>query len=153
MNENAHLLSCVIIPMGESQLLLPNVSIAEVVDYARIEPRESMPDWLAGDLEWRGLTLPALAYDAANGSPRPAAEGSRSRIAILNTISDQQQAQPFIALVTQGIPSQIRVTRNQIRAVEGDTGPADLMLVDIEGEAVRIPNLDYLESLAREAAH
>ena len=34
MNDNSQSLSCVMIPMSGRQLLLPNVSIAEVVDYA-----------------------------------------------------------------------------------------------------------------------
>ena len=34
MNDNSQTLSCVMIPMSGRQLLLPNVSIAEVVDYA-----------------------------------------------------------------------------------------------------------------------
>ncbi len=152
MKDNTHVLSCVIIPMRDHQLLLPNVSIAEVVDYAKVEPRDAMPDWLLGDLEWRGLTLPALSYDAANGSATIETGDGRGRVVILNTIGDGHHKLPFIALVTQGIPSQIRLTEKQIRAVEGDIGPADLMQVDVEGETVCIPNLTYLESLAMDVA-
>ena len=35
-----------------------------------------------------------------------------------------------------------------MRKLDGEPGPADLMLVDVDGEAAWIPNLEYLESLA-----
>ena len=57
-----------------------------------------------------------------------------------------------MALVTQGIPSQTRLTEDQLKKVDGDTGPADLMAVEVEGETAFIPDLGYLESLALEAS-
>ena len=34
MSENAQILPCVLLPVIDRQLLLPNVSVAEIVDYA-----------------------------------------------------------------------------------------------------------------------
>ncbi len=152
MNESSQLLPCVLIPMHERHLLLPNVSVAEIVDRAAVEPRTEAPAWLVGDLNWRGLQLPVISYDAANGgAAAPAA--SRGRIAVLNTIGEHHNQLPFLALLTQGIPSQTRLTEEQVRRFDGETGPADLMLVDVEGETACIPNLEYLEALALEAGH
>ena len=58
-----------------------------------------------------------------------------------------------MALVTQGIPSQARLMEDQIRQLDGDPGPADLMQVEVDGEPAWIPNLEYLESLAVDAHH
>lgn len=38
-------LSCVLIPSGSFQLLLPNVSVAEILPWRRIKPIESSPAW------------------------------------------------------------------------------------------------------------
>ncbi|HCA12321.1 MAG TPA: chemotaxis protein CheW, partial [Marinobacter adhaerens] len=65
MNDNSQSLSCVMIPMSGRQLLLPNVSIAEVVDYASADAGANTPEWLVGYLDWRGLQLPVISYDAA----------------------------------------------------------------------------------------
>lgn len=43
MNDNSQSLSCVMIPMSGRQLLLPNVSIAEVVDYASADAGANTP--------------------------------------------------------------------------------------------------------------
>lgn len=152
MNDNTDILSCVMIPMNGRQLLLPNVSIAEVVDFSSTEAPAGAPEWVAGELEWRGLNLPIISYDAANGGEITAPSGNRGRIVVLNTIGDHHDTVPFMALVTQGIPSQTRLTEDQLKRLNGDTGSADLMQVDVDGETAFIPDLGFLESLALQAS-
>ncbi|MBS3804645.1 MAG: chemotaxis protein CheW [Oleiphilaceae bacterium] len=148
MSDNSKLLPCVMIPMTDRQLLLPNVSIAEIVDYMAAEKPAGAPDWLVGNLNWRGQDLPVLSYDAANGGTAALPDGNRGRIAVLNTIGEYHDQLPFFAIVTQGIPSQAKLAGDQIQSTQSDTGPADLMAVDVEGHIAFIPNLEYLESLA-----
>ncbi|MDX1635495.1 MAG: chemotaxis protein CheW [Marinobacter sp.] len=148
MSDNSQLLPCVMIPMIDRQLLLPNVSIAEVVDYVGSEPDRDAPEYILGRLNWRGLDLPVISYDAANGGRAVIPQGNRGRIIVLNTIGQHHAELPFMAIVTQGIPSQARLTEDQIRPLEAEVGPADLMVVDVDGHTAHIPNLEYLESLA-----
>lgn len=152
MNDNTDTLSCVMIPMNDRQLLLPNVSIAEVVDFASTEAPANSPAWLAGTLEWRGLYLPVISYDAANGGKATLPGGNRGRIVVLNTIGDHHDQVQFMALVTQGIPSQTRLDEDQVKRIDGDIGSADLMQVDVDGETAFIPDLGFLESLALQAS-
>ncbi|MBZ2169398.1 chemotaxis protein CheW [Marinobacter sp. F4216] len=147
MKDNSQTLACVLIPMNERQLLLPNVSIAEVVDFASTEAGANTPDWLAGYLDWRGLKLPVISYDAANGGTFLVPGDNRGRIVVLNTIGEQHERAPFLALLTQGIPSQTRLAEDQVIQTDGETGPADLMKVEVDGDTAWIPNLEYLESL------
>ncbi|MFV8569643.1 chemotaxis protein CheW [Marinobacter sp. SBS5] len=151
MNENSQLLSCVMVPVSNRQLLLPNVSIAEVVDLNNTKTDRGTPDWLVGFIDWRGLSLPVISYDAANGKELVVPGGNRGRIIVINTIGPNHSELPFMALVTQGIPSQTRLTESEIKKVEGQPGPADLMQVEVDGESAWIPNLEYLESLAVDA--
>merc|ERR1712000_200673 len=97
MSENSQSLSCVMIPVSDRQLLLPNVSIAEVVDFTSNDAGANTPDWLAGFLDWRGLTLPVISYDAANGNKLTIPGDNRGRIIILNTIGPNHQSTPFMA--------------------------------------------------------
>lgn len=151
MAEEANLLGCVLIPVHDRDLLLPNVSIAEIVDYAQPEAADAGPEWLSGYLDWRGLKLPIISYDAANGGPAVPPGSGRGRIAVLNTIGPTHSDRPFLAMVTQGIPSQTRLGEDQIRRLDLEPGPADLMAVDVEGQTAMIPNLEHLEDLARQA--
>ena len=148
MNDNSQSLQCVMIPVNDRQLLLPNVSIAEVVDFEGTETGANTPDWLVGFIEWRGLKLPVISYDAANGEPLVVPGDNRGRIIVLNTIGPGHQTSPFMAMVTQGIPSQTRLEAEQLHQRDAEPGPADLMQVDVDGELAWIPNLEHLESLA-----
>lgn len=150
MNENSQALQCVMIPVTGRQLLLPNVSIAEVVDFDSADAGANTPDWLVGHLDWRGLRLPVVSYDAANGGQLVVPGDNRGRIIVLNTIGPNHTRAPFMALVTQGIPSQARLEEEQMRQLDGENGPADLMQVEVDGDTAWIPNLEYLESLALE---
>jgi chemosensory pili system protein ChpC len=151
MPDNSQTLSCVMIPVSGRQLLLPNVSIAEVVDFAGEDAGASTPDWLVGYLNWRGLDLPVISYDAANGGHLAVPGDNRGRVVVLNTIGEHHHDMPFMALVTQGIPSQARLTEADIRQREDENGPADLMPVAVQDEPAWIPNLEYLEGLAWQA--
>lgn len=145
-------LPCVLIPMNNRQLLLPNVSIAEVVDHNADLAGGKGHDWLAGYLDWRGQKLPVISYEGANQQGAVIPGAGRGRIVVLNTIGPNHDKLPFLAIVTQGIPSQTRLEPSQVHGrEEADQGPADLMQVDLEGEPVWIPNLEYLESLGIEA--
>lgn len=152
MSDNNDILPCVIIPMQDRQLLLPNVSIAEVVDFSVSEADAGSPDWLVGWLEWRGVSLPVVSYDAANGNKPVVPGGHRGRVVVLNTIGQSHAKMPFLALVTQGIPSQVRIGPDQVREIEGAKGSADQLLVEVDGDTAVIPDLEYLEKLAHEAA-
>ena len=149
--DNNQTLACVMIPMIGCQLLLPSVSLAEVVDYSPdISTSADSPAWLAGHLEWRGLRLPVISYDAASGGQLAQPNNRRGRVVVINSIVEEHREQPFIALMTQGIPSQNRINQSQIQRLDSPAGVADLMEVDVDGERAWIPNLEYLESLAQQ---
>ena len=45
-------LSCVMIPLNGTQLLLPNVSIAEILPWRRVKALENGPQWCLGVLNF-----------------------------------------------------------------------------------------------------
>ncbi|TVP55712.1 MAG: chemotaxis protein CheW [Halomonadaceae bacterium] len=151
MSDSAAILPCVLIPVTDRLLLLPNVAIAEIVDRPDKAADDSRQEGVNGFCDWRGLRLPMVSYESANQLPaddRVINEQGRGRLLILNTISDSHDQLPFLALLTQGIPRQAKIAATQLAPLEGETGPADAMLVDFEGEMAVIPDLDYLEKLA-----
>lgn len=150
MHDKPKALPCVLIPVLGGNLLLPNVSIAEVVDYAEADAPAGAPSWLLGQLSWRGISLPLISYDAANGGAPVLPQTHRGRIAVLNTADEQHGKLPFLAIVTQGIPRQTKVEEAVLTPGDGSPGPADLSIVAFAGELARIPNLEYLKQLVAE---
>ncbi len=136
-------IASLLVPLHDCLLLLPNVSVAEIVPISQVSPVEGAPDWYLGTCIWREQKVPVLSYEALNGEPK-AGFSSRARFAVLNStgISDEL---PFIAIVTQGLPRLARVNEEEIREREGDKKPFELMYVSWAGEDAVIPDVSRIE--------
>ncbi len=148
MNESLNVISSLYLPVTGKNLVLPNVSVAEIVDYQAPEPQSDTPDWFIGNIQWRGVTLPVISFELLNEKPRPD-NINTLRLAVINTIGPDHSELPFFAIVTQGIPSQTKVDKASMKEIENDDtkGPADLMKVDILGDEATIPNIEYIEQM------
>ena len=151
MAEKSEQLSCVLIPARDTTLLLPNVTIAEIVDYD-LEASDSDSQWSLGRIQWRGISLPVLSWEAADGGESAAPEGRRGRILVLNTIGEQHQSMPFMAMASQGIPRQAKIAPYDLKKQQEAPGKASLMTVRYAEEECLIPDLSVLESLAARGA-
>ncbi|RYZ78778.1 MAG: chemotaxis protein CheW, partial [Moraxellaceae bacterium] len=101
-----------LIPLQGQTVLLPNVTVAEIVPVSPIQPVDNSPNWYLGNCQWRELTVPLLSFEALNGDDRPGLH-SRARFAVLNT-TGVNDSLPFIAILTQGLPRLARVSEDEI---------------------------------------
>lgn len=136
-------IACLLIPITGRQLLLPNVTVAEVVDAQDLVPApEGSPAWRLGTVAWRDQMVPVIAFEGLNGQPVPREGG---QIAILNGISAQRDL-PFYGIVVQGTPHLAKVKIAQLEDLEGaGTGPVEFLQVRYAGDLAVIPDLDALE--------
>jgi chemosensory pili system protein ChpC len=133
-----------LIPMQDGVLLLPNVSVAEIVPISRVVPQENAPEWYLGNCDWREQTIPLLSYEVLNGDPKVGVN-SRSRIAVLNT-TGLNESLPFIAILTQGLPRLARVTEDELtQRDDSDNKAVELMHVSWAGEEAVIPDITAIE--------
>ncbi len=148
MEESLSIIASLYLPVTGNSIVLPNVSVAEIVDYKAPEPVADSPDWFLGNIEWRGVTLPVISYELLNEQPLPQST-ENVRIAVINTIGEKHTELPFFAIITRGIPSQTKVDKDSIKEIEEDEkrGPTELMKVKILGDTVIIPNLEYIENM------
>lgn len=137
-------IACLLAPVTGKQLLLPNVTVAEVVPIGDLQPPpEGAGPWHRGFLSWRDQLVPVVAFETLNGEGVPR---EMERVAILNGISAQRDL-PFYGLVVQGIPTSARVKIAQLEDLEGaPTGPAEFLKVRYVGEMAVIPDLDMVEA-------
>lgn len=133
-----------LIPLHERQLLVPNVTVAEIVPVTQVTGIDDAPAWYLGNCIWREQTIPLLSYEALNGDAKPG-YNSRSRFAVFNT-TGLHDALPFIAIVTQGLPRLARVNEEEISEREDtDNKPFELMHVSWAGEEAVIPDVAAME--------
>lgn len=143
-------ISSLLIPIQGALLLVPNVSVAEIVPMGRIEPIEGAPDWLLGNYLWRDLSVPLVSFEVLKGDARPSA-GPRSRIVVFNAtgVSDDL---PFFALMAQDLPRLARVTAEELQERDAiDPKPFEMMLVSWAGELAVIPDVPGLEQAILDA--
>jgi len=148
MEESLSIIASLYLPITGNSLVLPNVSIAEIVDYQTPEPVVDTPEWFLGNIKWRGVTLPVISYELLNEKTLPE-NPENTRLAVINTIGSKHTELPFFGIVTQGIPRQTKVDKDSIKEIEEseEKGPAELLTVSIQGDKAAIPNVEYIEEM------
>ena len=141
----------VLIQIAGARLLLPNATIAEVLSFADPDPVDNAPDWLLGRIRWRGWQLPLIAFARLSGIAEEKG-GLGSKVVILKAMGGNAKS-PFFAVLTQGFPRLVTVSRSALVAEEGaDPLPSGVRArVLLNEDAALLPDLEQLESLIGEA--
>jgi len=148
MNHTPLEVRAVLLPVHNGQLLLPNISVADVAGFRDSTELPGSPDWLLGMISWRWQEIPLVCFDTLVGMPPDKKTGIRARIAICYTLSGNTK-RPFIGILTQSVP---HLTRAEEGAIESEVEPLELgdgviQQVRVNGEKAWIPNLDVIESM------
>ncbi|MFV2055947.1 MAG: chemotaxis protein CheW [Thiohalomonadales bacterium] len=101
LNENT-IVRSQLIPLDNMRLILPNTSVAEVINYEIPAKIDEPPTWFMGLLWWRGLDIPLLKFETL-ACGKSVNAGRRSRIIVINAISTSAK-KSFYGILTQGIP-------------------------------------------------
>ena len=136
----------VLLPLRAGQLLLPNVSVSEVIGFRQpASPPDDAPNWLLGVMSWYQRSVPLISFDVLVGSASEEI-GHRARIAICNTLNANPQL-PYIGILLRSIPHLVRVTEEFIAPLgePGDGGDMIKAQVRISGQEAWIPDFDALE--------
>ena len=139
----------VLIQVGGGRLLLPNATIAEVLSYAEPEADGSGVDWMLGKFRWRGWQLPLIAFSrlAGIGDDTP---GLGSKVTVLKALGGDLRT-PFFAIVTQGFPRLVTVSRSALSVESQDMLPSGVQAyVRLNDEPALLPDLIQVEQRLRE---
>jgi chemosensory pili system protein ChpC len=137
-------IACLLTPVTGKLLLLPNITIAEVVPATEMLPSPNGAEaWHQGFVKWRDLDVPVVAFETMNDNQAPR---EYERIAIVSGISAQREL-PYYGIVVQGLPRLAKVKIAELEDLEGaQTGPMEFLKVRYAGELAVIPDLDALEA-------
>lgn len=137
-------LSTLLLPVSDRLLVLPNVTVAEIIPFREPMPGDDVPTWFLGYFEWRSSRVPLISFEAINDEPF-AGRGRNRRIAVLNNVTGDTNM-PFCGLLTDGLPRLLRLAAEDI-VDDSDTapGPAELARVYINGERASVPNVGWIQ--------
>ena len=135
----------VLIQVEGGRLLLPNATVSEVLSYAAPEPVEGAPDWILGRIRWRGWQLPLVAWARLAGTAPDEAGGLGSKVAVLKALHGNPRL-PYFALLTQGFPRLVTVSRTALVADggDGDLPEATLASVLLNEDRALVPDMDAI---------
>ena len=143
----------VLIQIAGARLLLPNATISEVLSYADPEPVDNAPAWLLGRIRWRGWQLPLVSFARIAGLAEERG-GLGSKVVVLKALGGDGKL-PHFAILTQGFPRLVTVSRDALVADGGDNVDplphgvqARVLLND---DAALIPDIGAVEASLREA--
>lgn len=143
----------VLIRAGNTQLLLPNATISEVLSYSPPEAVANAPDWMLGRLRWRGWRLPLVAFPVLSKQGEERA-GLASKVVVLKTLGGDARL-PFFALLTEGFPRLVTISEaNLLDESDGDGDALPFAVrarVRLNDDVALIPDIDVIEQSVREA--
>lgn len=138
-------IASLLLPVSGKLLVVPNVSVAEIIPFREPDAEEDVPTWYLGEIEWRSLRVPVVSFEAINDEPF-AARGANRRIAIFNAVINDDRL-PFCGVVTEGLPRLMRVMADEITLdEEASAGPAERLRVLVLGERAAIPDIAFIQS-------
>lgn len=137
---------CVLVPVGNLRLLLPNANIAEVITQSKPEPLAGAPDWMLGRIQWRGWRVPLVSFTVLAGT-EPGDADLSVRVAVLKALGGNPKL-PFIAVLTQGFPRLTTLNAELIIPThDGKPLPPGVRAhVLVRDDVAMIPDLEWIEA-------
>jgi len=124
---------------------LPNVTMAELIPFQAPQPTSAQAPWILGSIEWRGTMIPVISYEAFCDQ-RSGPQGQDLRVAVVNAPNGESGGLRFFGLVTQGIPSLIKLEEAAIKENQNtNLLKGQKMAVTLETGHAVIPDLDMIE--------
>ena len=132
-----------LLPLADRHLILPNVAVAELIDYQPGTLDLDTPPWYLGRVAWRNRQIPLLSFESACGNK--IVIGERARIVILNALGGRADLK-FIALLVQGIPRSYKLD-SQLSYVDVPLCSLEQAAVQVGEQVAKVPDLLALEAL------
>ena len=139
-----------IAPTALGDLLLPTAAVAEVVAYAgEAHTRKGGPEWLAGNLDWRGQQVPLIDLGAdAHGGTAQGDAGPRRRhpCALICFTPSGNRALPYLAFLVADSPRLIRIRADDLtQATSLPKRLFTLHALEYRGRPAWVPDFDRIE--------
>ncbi|KGM07630.1 Chemotaxis signal transduction protein [Methylophaga thiooxydans] len=143
-SKQAQFIHCMLIPLQEHYLLLPNSTIAEVIPRTGIDLNTPSPENWLGYVTWREQSLPIIHLeDILQAGTDAAASGNK--LCIINSINTATGIE-FYAIPCTGSPQLITLNQAALQlSHDANKSPYLHCQIRIGNKIAFIPDLDQLE--------
>lgn len=143
MLDNPMAVRCMLLPLSSINLLVPNSTVAEIVDYSSPRSLAGSNAWFPGVVLWRGVQVPVVKVEemcAIDTVP----VNTRSRFAMLYN-PDKDENLPYLGIQIQDIPRPYLAEVEKMESgSDDDLSRYLLSRVDEDQHSRFIPNLETI---------
>jgi chemosensory pili system protein ChpC len=137
-------LACVMIPLLGTHLLLPSVSVAEIVPWRRVRRDPEHPAWCLGVLGWRGEAVPVVQFEILNGASEKLSIKPGRCLVVMNR-TRRASGRAFYAVAAAGLPRIVHLADGDVQNASARLGAAETATVKLGTEGAVVPNLSFVE--------
>lgn len=139
-----------IVPLRGQNVVIPQSIVSEVVPVPEVSGNSESEDWMRGDIEWRGQSIPLISLELLCQADNADSFNRTRRVAIIRSVNQLESAE-FYAIEVHSIPHPVRLTKLDIQSTD-DEVPCDLYQQSVKASGVfaRILNFDVLEQKIHE---
>jgi chemosensory pili system protein ChpC len=136
---------CILIPLKQHYLMLPNSTIAEIIPIPKLNPANSSATFWVGQYQWQDDSLAVIDLDSMI-EQRPSACDEANKLCIIRSINTSNNHSSY-AIPCYGAPQLIHLTESALKIVE-DAEPSAFIHCQIRvgNKIAYIPNLDNIET-------
>jgi chemosensory pili system protein ChpC len=135
---------CVLIPLNQQYLLLPNASIAEVIPKPRFQHIENEVEYKIGQYVWQDTPIQVIDLDSLI-EQKPSDTAEANKLCILRSINNTSSIHHY-AVACYGAPQLIHLTEAALNVVDQpDQSNLVHCHIKIGTKIAYIPNLDAIE--------
>lgn len=153
---NEQIISSIIIPATNTQLLLPNTSVATMISFVEPSPVKDAPSWILGSVLWQGWQVPLASWSQLLHLV-DYEQLRNARIAVVKALNAPKRM-PYFGILAQGFPRLARITPENLkelpegyeRQIDGHIAVIDEMMYD--DQVVMIPDLERTAQLIAHAS-
>lgn len=134
------------LPLTVDGLLMPDVAIVAVSSRDQVKRKDDGPEWLIGNINWRGSTIPVIDFDILNGHSPSEDMGRRiDKVVIVASTADHGHL-PYYAISISESPQMLFASDDEIHLHEArPRGRAEAMSVSVKQFTGGIPNVAWIE--------
>jgi chemosensory pili system protein ChpC len=134
-----------LLPLIGSNIILPQPTVAEIVQAPRVSEIKGCDHWIKGTVNWRTKQIPLISFEALCGQ-EVSERGTVHRIAVLYALEGFDTLK-FYSLELQAIPRPVMVKPDTLDQIQQDASGCRAIAskVLIGGQSAIIPNLVWVE--------
>lgn len=142
--QSSNFIPCMLIPLQQHYLLLPNATVVEVVPIPELDKDSNKAQYWVGNCQWHSWQIPVIDLEALVEN-RVARSTDANKLCILRGINDTSSISVY-GLPCYGIPQPIHLTEPALQPiVDAEQSEYLHCQVQIGNNIAYIPNLDNIE--------